>query len=164
MPPRKKAELYDLIAYIVQLYEEGKLSFRDIESRLRAEGYDISKSAIHRVYKDYREAAREYAQKYDEIKALLLSLKDRPVTEMMEAVSAIIARHVLDFVKNIESIEFDDPESLVKVTKAISQISENLQKMREERLQKAVEQVQKDSRNEFSKEEVLKILRMVYGG
>lgn len=164
MPPRKKAELYDVITYIVQLYEKEKLGFREIESRLRAEGYDISKSAIHRVYKDYRKAAEEYARKFDEVKALLISLKERPVTEMMEAVSAIIARHIIDFVKNIEAIDFDDPESLVKVTKAVSQISESLQKMREERLKSAVEQVSKDSKQEFSKEEVLKILREAYGG
>jgi histidinol dehydrogenase len=126
--------------------------------------YDISKSAIHRVYKDYREAAKEYAKKFDEIKALLISLKDRPVTEMMEAVSAIIARHIIDFVKNIESIDFDDPESLVKVTKAVSQISESLQKVREERLQRAVEEVEKNSKQEFSKQEVLKILKEAYGG
>lgn len=162
MPPRKKAELYDLISYIVQLYEKEKLGFREIEARLRAEGYEISKSAIHRVYKDYREAAKEYTKKYDEIKALLTSLKDRPTTEMMEAVTAILARHVIDFVKNIETIDFEDPESLVRVTKAVSQISAQLQKLREERIDRIMEEV-KQGKEQYSKEDVLKLLREVYG-
>ncbi len=164
MPKRKKAELYDIISYIVQLYEKEKLDFRAIEARLRAEGYDISRASIHRAYKTYREAAKEYAKRYDEIKALLMALKDRPVTEMIEAVSAIIAQHVTNFVKDIESIDFADTEELVRVTKALSQMSERLQKLREERLEKAMKNIEAEAERKGIDKEFIKFIRQeVYG-
>jgi len=49
MGRRKKAQLYDIIQKIVYLYEKEKRDFKTIESLLRSEGYDISKSSIHRA-------------------------------------------------------------------------------------------------------------------
>lgn len=159
MPRRKKAELFDLINYIIQLYEKEKLSFKEIEARLRAEGYDIAKSSIHRAYKDYRKAAEEYNRKFDEIKALLQSLKDKPTTDMLEAVTAIIAKHVTDFVKDIEAVEFEDTESLVRVTKALSQMAERLQHLREERLAKAVQAIEKEAKAKGIDPEFIKYVK-----
>lgn len=159
MPKRKKAELLDLINYIIQLYEKEKLSFTEIESRLKAEGYDIGKSSIHRAYKDYKKAAEEYSKKFDEIKALLFSLKDRPTTDMLEAVTAIITRHIIEFTKDIEAVEFEDAESLVRVTKALSQMAERLQSLREERLTKAMHEIEQEAEKKGIDQEFIKYVR-----
>ncbi|WP_028844718.1 phage protein Gp27 family protein [Thermodesulfovibrio thiophilus] len=159
MPRRKKAELLDLINYIIQLYEREKLGFRDIEARLKAEGYDIGRSSIHRAYKDYRKAAEEYNKKFDEINALLTTLKDRPTTDMLEAVTAIIAKHVTDFVKDIESIEFEDTEALVRVTRALSQMADRLQSLREERISKAMQEIEKEAKLKGIDQEFIRYVR-----
>jgi allophanate hydrolase subunit 1 len=159
MPKRKKAELFDLINYIIQLYEKEKLSFKDIEIKLKAEGYDIGRSSIHRAYKDYRQAAAEYKQKFDEIQALLQSLKDRPTTDMIEAVTAIIAKHVTDFVKDIESVEFEDTESLVRVMRSLSQMADRLQNLREERLKKAMQEIEKEAKAKGIDQEFIRYVK-----
>ncbi|GIW22585.1 MAG: hypothetical protein KatS3mg068_2473 [Candidatus Sericytochromatia bacterium] len=142
-----KVNLYGLIEDIITLYEKENLSFYEIEDYLKKQGYDISKSSIHKAYKTYKEAAKAYSQKFDEIQLLLTSLKDKPTTEMMEAISAIIARHLLEFVKDIDSISFDNAEELAKVAKTVSDMSDKLQKIREEKLKKAVENIEKQAKD-----------------
>ncbi|MCS7317309.1 MAG: DUF3486 family protein [Candidatus Dojkabacteria bacterium] len=142
-----KVNLYGLIEDIINLYEKENLSFYQIEDLLKKQGYDISKSSIHKAYKTYKDAAKAYSQKFDEIQLLLTSLKDKPTTEMMEAISAIIARHLLEFVKDIDSISFDSPEELAKVAKTVSDMSDKLQKIREEKLKKAVENIEKQAKD-----------------
>lgn len=159
-----KVNLYGLIEDIISFYEEDNLSFNEIEEKLRKQGYDISKSSIHKAYKTYKDAAKAYSQKFDEIQLLLSSLKDKPTTEMMEAVNAIIARHVLDFVKDIDTIEFDNAEDLTKVAKTISDMSDKLQKIREEKLKKAVENIEEQAKKQgIDKEFVNYVRKEIYG-
>lgn len=146
------------------MYEKENLSFSEIEVCLKQKGYDISKSSIHKAYKTYKDAAKAYSQKFDEIQLLLTSLKDKPTTEMMEAISAIIARHLLEFVKDIDSITFDNPEELAKVAKTISDMSDKLQKIREEKLKKAVENIEKQAKDKGIDAEFINYVKKeIYG-
>ena len=163
MPRRKKAQLYDLISRIVYLYEEKKLSFKEIESILRAEGYDISKSAIHRAYKSYAETAEEFKKIYEETKALIDTLKENPATDVVEGISVILANRLFKFVKDIESMEFETPEELILSVQRLAKTLSDLQKVREEREKKALEVLEKGAEEGKVDEEIIQKIREIYG-
>jgi len=163
MPRRKKAQLYDLIARIVHYYENEGKSFKEIESILRAEGYDISKSAIHRAYKSYAETAEEFKKIYEETKALIDTLKENPATDVVEAIATILANRVFKFVKDIEAMDFETPEELILAVQRLSKTLSDLQKIREEREKKALEVLEKGAQEGKVDEEIVKKIREIYG-
>ena len=60
MPRRSKIEVYNLLERVIDLYENRKLSIREIENILQKDGYSVSRSAIHRSLKNYNELAAQY--------------------------------------------------------------------------------------------------------
>ena len=163
MPRRKKAQLYDLINRIVYLYEAEKKSFKEIESILRAEGYDISKSAIHRAYKSYAETAEEFKKIYEETKALIDTLKENPATDVMEGIATILANRLFKFVKDIEAMDFETPEELILSVQRLSKTLSDLQKIREEREKKALEVLEKGAQEGKVDAEIIEKIRQIYG-
>ena len=161
MPRRKKAELYDLVQRIIHMHEIEKKDFKTIASLLRAEGYDISKSAVHRAYRSYAEAAEEFKKIYEETKALIETLKDNPSTDVIEGTIAIVANRIFTFVKDIEAIDFTDPHELVSAIQKLANSAEKLQRYREERLKEIIKEAKKP---ETTKEEIIKRLEELYGG
>ena len=163
MPRRKKAQLYDIITRIVYLYEREKKSFKEIESILKTEGYDISKSAIHRAYKSYVQAAEEFKKIYEETKALIDTLKENPATDVMESIAVILANRLFKFVKDIEAMDFETPEELISAVQKLAKTLTDLQKVREERERKALEVLEKGYKEGKVDEEIIRKIREIYG-
>ena len=164
MGRRSKAKMYDLVNRIIFLYENEKLNIKEIESLLRSEGYDISKSSIHRTIKTHQELALEYKKIAEETKGLIEALKENPATDLMEAVHTILTNKIFEFVRQIETIDFDDPVELTQAVSRLSKSLESLQKYREERLQKAMENIEKEAQKRNIDPEFLQILRKeIYG-
>jgi len=166
MARRSKARLYDLVNRIIYLYEKQKMSIKDIESLLKSEGYDISKSSIHRTIKTHRELANYYKKTAEETKALIEVLKDMPATDMMEAIHAHLTTKLLEYTKQIESLAFEDPVDFVNTVSKLSKSLESLQKYREERLEKLMKKIQEEAKKqgveEFGKF-VIEELKNAYG-
>jgi hypothetical protein len=129
---RSKAKLYDLVERIIYLYENEKMTIRDIEALLRAEGYDISKSSIHRTIKSYTELAEEYKRTAEETKALIEALREQPASYQMEAILTMLVSKVFNFVRSIEELEFEDPHELVLALNRLASSVEKMQRYREE--------------------------------
>ncbi|MFZ8861404.1 MAG: phage protein Gp27 family protein [Thermocrinis sp.] len=164
MAKRKKAELYDLIQRIVYLYEEEKKDFRTIASLLRSEGYDISRSSIHRAYKDYKELAKQYNEWWDKIKILVEQTQNKPTSFMLSALVSILTQHVLEFVKDIDFMEFDDPGELIKAVKELTQMAKSLEEYISAKLQKAVEKIEEEGKKRNIDPEFLKLIKEeIYG-
>ena len=163
MPRRSKANLYDLITRIVHMYEREKLSFKEIESVLRSEGYDISKASIYRAYRSYAEAAEDYKKIYEETKALIDTLKENPATDVIESISVILANRLFKFVKDIESMDFDDPHELISSVQKLAKTISQLQKTREEREKKAMEILQKGVEEGKVDAEIIRKIQELYG-
>lgn len=164
MPPRRKATLFDIVERIIYLYHNEKKAIREIESILRAEGYDISRGSIHRTLKSYQDTAKELLEAKEEVKALIEAVKENPSTDMIEGIVSIIASRLLKFIKDIESFDFDDPYQLISAIQKLANSAEKLQKYREEKILKAMQQVEKEEKQSYSKEEVIKLLREAYEG
>ena len=164
MPKRKKVDLYDLIQRIVYLYEEEKKDFRTIASLLKAEGYDISRSTIHRAYRDYKELAKQYNEWWDKIEVLVRQTQDKPTSFMLSALVSILTQHVLDFAKDINFMEFEDPSELIKAVKDLTQVSKSLEEYISTKLQKSVEKIEEEGKKRNIDPEFLKIIREeIYG-
>jgi len=132
MAQRSKAKMYDLVNRIIYLYEKEKMKIKDIESLLRSEGYDISKSSIHRTIKSHQELAEEYKKIAEETKSLVEELKKVPASYMMEATLTILANKIFQFVRQIEKLEFDEPDKLVQAMNRLASSIEKMQRYREE--------------------------------
>ncbi len=160
MGRRSKADLYNLIDRIVYMYHEEKKDIRTIANILKAEGYKISKSSIHRTLKSYAEAAEEYKKIYEEAKVLVETLKDNPASDVMEGITKILANRLFKFVKDIEAFEFDDPHELIHSVQRLAQAIEKLEKYRAEKIKQIIETAKKET---TSKEDIIKLLQEVYG-
>ncbi len=164
MPRRKKAELYDLIQRIIHMHEVEKKDFKTIASILRSEGYDISKSAIHRAYRDYKEFAKKYNEWWDKIEAIVSMTQDKPTSFMLSAVVSVLTQHVMDFVKDIDFMEFEDPNDLIKAVKDLTQMAKSLEEYIGERLKRAVEKIEEEGKKKGIDPEFLEIVRReIYG-
>ena len=164
MPRRKKAELYDLIQRIIHMHEVEKKDFKTIASILRSEGYDISKSAIHRAYRDYKEFAKKYNEWWDKIEAVVKMTQDKPTSFMLSAVVSVLTQHVMDFVKDIDFMEFEDPNDLIRAVKDLTQMAKSLEEYIGERLKRAVEKIEEEGRKKGIDPEFLRrIKEEIYG-
>jgi hypothetical protein len=164
MPPRNKAALMDLVARIVTLYETEKKSFKEIESILREEGLDVSKSSIHRAYKDHVELAADYKKLAVETKELMESLKTNPTTDMMDAVIAIITNRLFQSVRVIESMEFEDPAQLAYTVDKIAKSAEKLNRFRANQLKKTADKLEEEGQKRNIDPEFIKMMKQqIYG-
>jgi len=166
MPRRSKAKLYDLVNRIIYLYEKKNMKIKDIESLLKSEGYDISKSSIHRAIKTHQQLAEEYKRAAEEMKALIETIKDLPASDMMEAIHAHLTTKLLEFTKQIESLAFDDPVDFINAVSKLAKSIESLQKYREERVEKLMKKIQEEAKKQGVEEFgqfVIQELKDAYG-
>ena len=163
MARRKKAVLQDVITRIVYLYENEKKTFKEIEAILRSEGYDISKSSIHRAYKSYAQAAEDYRKIYEETKALIETLRENPATDVIETMGTMLANHMFKFVKDIQSIDFEEPAELVSALQKLAKTMADLQKIREEREREVLKTLEEGIESGKVSEEIVERIRQIYG-
>ena len=130
MPPRPKIELYDLLEEVVRLYDKEKLSIREIEARLKEQGYNISRSSIHRSLKSYREVTKQYKQSLDEAKLLIETVKNNPNTDVLETTTSLLAHRLFEFAKGLDEIDFDDPAKFADVVAKMAKVQVSMAKLR----------------------------------
>jgi hypothetical protein len=160
MARKSKANLYNIIDRIVYMYHEEKKDIKTIANILQAEGYDISKSSIHRTLKSYADAAKEFQEVYEETKVLVEALKEKPASDVMEGITKILANRLFRFVKDIEMMDFEKPEELILSVDRLAKVIEKLERYRAEKVKAIMEEAKKE---EVSKEDLLKMLKEVYG-
>lgn len=113
MGRRSKADLYDLVDRILELYSRDKLNIREIEARLRNEGYEISREAIRRSLKTSKEIAADLQNTIAEARVMIDTVRANPNTDVAEAVVTRLGGLLLRESQNIDALEFDDPGQTV---------------------------------------------------
>ena len=142
------------------MYHEEKKDIKTIANILQAEGYNISKSSIHRTLKSYADAAKEFQEVYEETKVLVEALKEKPASDVMEGITKILANRLFRFVKDIEMMDFEKPEELILSVDRLAKVIEKLERYRAEKVREIIEKGEKE---EISKEKLLEMLKEVYG-
>ncbi len=130
MGARSKAQLLGLVERIVKMHDEENLTFSDIEKILREEGFDISRESIRRSHKTSSELAQTYKAAVEESKALITLIQDNPNTDMLEATNALMTRHVFNFMRSVDELNFDDSGEVAKAINNLSNAQVKISKYR----------------------------------
>lgn len=113
MGRRSKADLYDLVDRILELYTRDKLNIREIEAKLQAEGFEISREAIRRSLKSSREIAADLQNTIAEARVMIDTVRANPNTDVAEAVVTRLGGLLLRESQNIDALEFATPGETV---------------------------------------------------
>lgn len=113
MGRRSKADLYDLVDRILELYTKDKLNIREIEAKLQGEGYEISREAIRRSLKSSKEIAADLQATIAEARVMIDTVRANPNTDVAEAVVTRLGGLLLRESQNIDALEFEDPGEAV---------------------------------------------------
>jgi hypothetical protein len=113
MGRRSKADLYDLVDRILELYTKDKLNIREIEAKLQGEGYEISREAIRRSLKSSKEIAADLQATIAEARVMIDTVRANPNTDVVEAVVTRLGGLLLKESQYIDALEFEDPGEAV---------------------------------------------------
>lgn len=155
MGARSKVDLYGLLDRVVKLHtgeEDGnKYTIAEIETKLREEGYDISRESIRRKLKSSKEVAEVYRKSLEEAKILLDAVRDNPNTDVVEVTNSLLAHKLFDFAKSVEELNFEDAGEFVQAVQRLSDAQVKVAKLRLD-FQKGFDASKKAVIDELSKE------------
>lgn len=120
MPKRNKIELQGLVEKIVKMFYEEKLTQAEIAEKLKAEGWDVSKSGVGRTLLDYKSQMDAYKDAAKKAAMFAEELKDKPGVDVIESAVQVTAAKLMD-----EAMKFKDFSNLEpkEVIKSISEMS-----------------------------------------
>jgi len=130
MSRRSKADLAGLVERIIVMYEQDKLTIKDIEKALREEGVDISRESIRRTIKSTKSVASTYRKAAEEARVLIDTVRDNPNTDVVELTTSLLTKHVFDFVQSIDDIDFENPNELILAINRLSSAQVRISKQR----------------------------------
>jgi len=113
MGRRSKADLYDVVDRILELYTRDKLTMKEIADQLKAEGIDMSREAVRRSLKSTKELAADLMKTIEEAKVMIDVVRANPNTDVAEAVVTRLGGLLLRETQAIDELSFDDPGEAV---------------------------------------------------
>lgn len=120
MGRRSKAETMGIVDRIIDLYTRDKLNSEKIAKVLKEEGIKLSARAIRRTIKTNEEAAVALRKAQEESKILLDSIKDTAGTDLVDAANQLLARKLVDYIKDLDYLDFDDPKDLFSALSSVT--------------------------------------------
>lgn len=130
MGRKGKAELLNMVERILKLSTVEHLTYEEIANLLQTEGIAISRSAIARTVKSSREAAADFTAAAAEAKVLIDSVRDNPGTDIAEAALALMTRKIYEASRDVDSLEWTDPNKMVEATARIAQATASITRVR----------------------------------
>ena len=128
---RPKAELLGIIEKVIRMYEKDKLSISDITEQLKEQGYDISRSSVHRSIKSYRQVAKKHEKYQNEAKVLIDTVRSTTNTDIVETINSLFASKLFDYVKDLDSIELQDaPNAISQILYRLSRAQVDISRLR----------------------------------
>lgn len=117
---RSKAESLGIVERIIDLYSRDKMNSEQIATTLNHEGIKLSARAIRRTLRTNAEAAVQLRKAQEDSKVLLESIKDTAGTDLVDAANQLMARKLVDYIKDLDGLDFDDPKDLFNALSAIT--------------------------------------------
>ncbi len=166
MGARSKADLFNLVERIIELHDNQKLSYKDIEKQLRSEGFNISRESIRRSHKSAKELSKTYVAAVEEAKGLVNVIKENPNTDMLEVTNALMTRHLFNFMRSVDELNFDDSGEVAKAINNLSNAQVRISKYKfdfSKGYEKAKEDILESIKKRLEKEypDVVKILQKI---
>jgi len=128
---RLKADLYGIIERIFDMYEKKKMTITEIETQLKSEGYDISRSSVHRSLKSYKQVAKQQEKYQEEAKVLIDTVRNTTNTDLVETINILFASKLFDYVKDLDSIELENaPTEISQILYRLSRAQVDISRLR----------------------------------
>jgi len=134
MGQKSKADQYGLKELIAEKWDGGKKTIvyvtEEVNDYLKQNGYKItvSREAIRRAVRSYEDEIADVRKGVEMSKAMAEVFKDHPGTEQSEAMLMCLAGLITKELRNIESINFEDPAEMIhaaaKLTTAQAKLSQ----------------------------------------
>ncbi|MDR1858852.1 MAG: DUF3486 family protein [Treponema sp.] len=134
MGQKSKADQYGLKEIIAEKWDGGKKTIvyvtEEVNEWLKQNGFKItvSREAIRRAVRSYEDEIADVRKGVEISKAMAEVFKDHPGTEQSEAMLMYLAQLVTKELRNIESINFEDPAEMIhaaaKLTTAQAKLSQ----------------------------------------
>jgi len=113
MGRRSKADLYDVVDRILELYTRDKLTIRQISEQLKDEGFDMSREAVRRSLKTSKEIAAELTKSIEEARVMMDVVRANPNTDIAEAVVTRLGGLLLRDTQAVDELEFEDASAMI---------------------------------------------------
>ncbi len=114
MPKRNKIELQGLVERIVDMFYKDKLTQIQIADKLKAEGYDVSKSGVGRTLVSHASQMKAYRDAAKESVEIIRELKNSPGLDIAEATVQIVQTKLLQEVKKFDTFSTLAPEDVLR--------------------------------------------------
>jgi hypothetical protein len=119
MGAKSKADQFGLKELIAEKWDGGKKTIvyvtDEVNDWLKENGYKItvSREAIRRAVRSYEDEIADVRKSMEISRAMAEVFKDHPGTEQAEAMLMCLSRLVTEALRNVESIDFEDPAELI---------------------------------------------------
>ncbi len=122
MGQKSKADQYGLKEIIAEKWDGGKKTIvfvtEEVNAWLQENGYKItiSREAIRRAVRSYEDEIADVRKGVEISKAMAEVFKDHHGTEQSEAMLMYLSQLITKELRNIESINFEDPAEMIHAT------------------------------------------------
>jgi len=116
---KSKADQYGLKKLIAEKWDGGKKTIvyvtKEVNDYLEKNGYKltVSREAIRRAIRSYEDEVADVRKGIEVAKQMAEVFKDHPGTEQSEAMLMYLSQLVVKELRNIESINFEDPSEMI---------------------------------------------------
>ena len=157
MGRKGKATANGLVELIVDKWDGGKNTIvyvtEEVNKILEEKGLHVtfSRESIRRVIKTHEEEIADTKKAVEAAKAMAEVFADNPGTEVAEAMTMHLSTLIAKDLRTVDSLEFDDPEELVR---SASRVAETQLKLSQARMKavKALDQAKTQLKAELAKE------------
>lgn len=134
MAPRSKVELLGLLDRVIEMYSVDKMTLTDIEQVLKDDGYDVSRSAVHRVIRSNQELIEEQRLAQEQAELFISEFRDSPNTDISELNLQIMQRYMFKVLREVDfgPEAFKDPTKLANLVARLSDAQVNLDRLKVE--------------------------------
>jgi hypothetical protein len=155
MGAKSKAEEYGLKELIAEKWDGGKKTIvyvtGEVNDWLKQNGYKItvSREAVRHAIRNYEDEIADVRKGVEISKSMAEVFKDHPGTEQSEAMLMYLSQLITRELRNIESINFEDPAELVLSAAKLAQAQAKLSQYRTQAvkaLDKAKEKIKAELR------------------
>ena len=156
MGQKSKAAQYGLKELIAEKWDGGKKTIvyvtEEVNGWLKQNGYKItvSREAIRRAVRSYDDEIADVRKGVEISKAMAEVFKDHPGTEQSEAMLMYLAQLLTKELRNIESINFEDPAEMIQATAKLTMAQAKLAQFRT-RAVKALDKAKEQLKAELQK-------------
>ncbi|HCZ9710797.1 TPA: DUF3486 family protein [Vibrio parahaemolyticus] len=136
MPPRKKLDLTGHVERVVTMFNEEKMTCRDIAATLQKEGLSVSHSTVARTVKDHNQQLAEMRERIRQQNAMAKAMHEEMGSsglsglELAEMCIAKLRPHILKSLEEMEHSEnhFKNTEKLVNALESLTRSQATISK------------------------------------